>query len=323
MGPAAACLDYDSLGPRDLDEARLREVLPEIVLHGSTSPEELPGRLAGLRIALINKVSLDRAAMEAAPELRFIGVSATGTDNVDLEAARERGIAVCNVRDYGTASVTQHVFALILALNQHLLEYRTLVLDGTWASGGMFCRLDHPIRELSGLALGIVGYGNLGRAVAAVARGFGMRILAARREGIDHPPEADVERLPLPRLLERSDIVSLHCPLTPATEGMIDAQALLLMRRDALLINTARGALVDSDALLDALERGHIAGAGIDVLAEEPPVSGDPLLAAQRPNLIVTPHIAWTATAARQRLVDETAENVAAWLAGGHRNRVV
>src|SRR5690606_22592171 len=160
----------------------------------------------------------------AAPALRYIGLSATGADNVDLEAAREHGIAVCNVLDYCAASLSQHVFALILALNQRLLEYRTLVQDGTWERGGMFCRLDYPIRELAGLSLGIVGYGNLGRSVAALGRGFGMRILAARRDGTDPAPEPGVERLALPRLLERADIVSLHCPLNAATERMIDAQ---------------------------------------------------------------------------------------------------
>lgn len=320
----AAFLDFDTLGPADLDLAGLQAVLPGIRFFPNTAPEERAARLAEHGIVLLNKVRLDRELLAGASGLRLVCLAATGTDNVDLAAAQEFGIAVCNVRDYGAPSVTQHVFGLILSLTLHLEQYSDLVRSGDWARGNQFCRLDYPIRELSGKTLGIVGYGNLGRAVATAARGFGMEVVAARRAGgdADAPASAAVERLPLGELLATSDVVSLHCPLTPATHRLIDLQALRTMRPDALLINTARGGLVDSAALAQALREGWIAGAGIDVLVEEPPVRGDPLLDPGLPNIIVTPHIAWAARESRQRVLDEIVANVRDHLAGGFRNRV-
>ncbi|MDH5274962.1 MAG: glycerate dehydrogenase [Gammaproteobacteria bacterium] len=324
----SAFLDFDSLGPADIDTSALRATLPGIRVYGSTRPGEVDARIAGCEILLVNKVDLDRRRLAAAaPALKLVVLAATGTDNVDLAAARELGIAVANIRSYATPSVVQHVFGLVLALTLRLEEYRLLLQAGAWERSPHFCLLDYPTRELSGRTLGIVGYGQLGQAVAAVGRAFGMRVVAARSlrqaPGISRAPDpVPVDRLELPEVLATADVVSLHCPLTPATRHLINGESLAHLRRDALLINTARGDLVDSIALLDALRGGRLGGAGIDVLAEEPPVGGHPLLEARLPNLIVTPHIAWAARESRQRALDEVVGNVRAFLSGGQRNRV-
>jgi glycerate dehydrogenase len=317
----AAFLDFDALGPSDIDTTAFEGTLPGIELYGSSADHEINSRMAGCEILLVNKVRLDRARLSAVPTLRLIVLAATGTDNVDLVAARELGIAVCNIRNYATPSVVQHVFGLLLALTLRLDEYRQLLQRGAWEQSPHFCLLDFPSRELAGRTLGIVGYGQLGRAVGAVGQAFGMRVLAARSLG---PPGTGpaVARLPLPELLEVADVVSLHCPLTPATRHLINRDALGRMRPGAVLINTARGDLVDGAALLDALRSGHLGGAGIDVLPEEPPVTGHPLLAARLPNLIITPHIAWAARESRQRALNEVVANVRDFLSGGQRNRV-
>jgi len=225
---------------------------------------------------------------------------------------------VCNVRGYATPAVVQHVFALILALRTRLVDYRRAVADGRWQRSPHFCLLDYPIRELTGSKLGIVGYGELGKAVARVAEAFGMQVLISQRPGGPERPG----RLPLHELLHQVDILSLHCPLTPQTQGLIGGEALKLMRPDALLINAARGGIVDEAALASALRAGRLGGAGIDVLTEEPPLRGSPLLETGVPNLIVTPHIAWASRESRQRLVDEVARNIQAFLAGRPRNLV-
>jgi glycerate dehydrogenase len=324
----AAFLDYDTLGPGDVDPAPLQRLLPGIVLHPGTRRDEIDARLAHADIVMINKVRLDATALGRAPRLKLVCLAATGTDNVDVAAARELGIAVANIRDYCVPSVTQHVFALVLALTQRLREHDALVASGAWSRSDSFCLLDHPFHELAGRTLGIVGLGSLGRGVARVARAFGMEVLAARRPygatGAQHaaPAEDGVRRVALVELLARSHVVSLHCPLTEETRGVIDATALARMRPDALLVNTARGGLVDPGALLDALRRGTIAGAGIDVLEREPPPADHPLLTARLPNLIVTPHVAWAARESRQRVVEEIALNVAAFLSGARRNRL-
>src|SRR5688572_19514401 len=268
--------------------------------------------------------------MRAVPGLRLIGLTATGTNNVDLEAARELGIAVCNIREYCTASVVQHVLGVMLLLTHRLREYGQAAIDGTWSKSEQFTVPGAPIRELSGKMLGIVGFGTLGRAVAKAAKSaLGMRILVAERPGAKPGREADTAsaigpvRVTLDELLRSSDVLSLHCPLTPATTNLIGRNELALMKPDALLINTARGALVDLDALVDALRCGDLGGAAIDVLPQEPPSAGSPLFAAGIPNLIVTPHIAWAAFEARQRAVDELALNIQDFLAGGRRGRVV
>jgi glycerate dehydrogenase len=324
----AVFLDFDSLGPGDIDPVPLRRLLPDFRIFAETTRGELAARLAQAEIAIVNKVVLDSGAIAQAPRLRLICLAATGTDNVALDAARTRGIAVANIRNYCAPSVTQHVFALVLALNQRLREYDTLLATGAWPRSDNFCLLDYPFGELAGKTLGIVGLGNLGLAVARVARAFDMEVLAAERPyrpasgDRGRPLDEGVQRVDFPELLARSHVVSLHCPLTPATRGLIDAAAFGHMRRDALLINTARGALVDVPALIAALRSQTIAGAGIDVLETEPPPADHPLVTARLPNLIVTPHIAWAARESRQRALDEIALNIRAFLAGESRNRV-
>lgn len=318
-------LDFDTVGPGDIDTEPLLRHLPDLELYAHTPPAQVGERIAGAEVVLLNKVRLDALLLAGAPDLRLVCLAATGTDNIDLVAARARGIAVCNIRDYCTPSVVQHVFALILMLTNHLAEYRELLRGRAWANSSQFCLLDFPIRELAGKTLGIVGLGALGRGVARIAAAFGMQVIAAARpyRG-DHDAGADghVARVSFDELLQRAHIVSLHCPLTPDTDKLIDAAALQRMRPDALLINTARGGLIDSAALVAALRGGVIAGAGIDVLRQEPPVDPEPLVDARLPNLIVTPHIAWAARESRQRAIEQMAENVAAFRRGATLNRV-
>jgi glycerate dehydrogenase len=315
----AAFLDYETVSNGDLDTADLSRCAPGMRFYPLTTESQLAERIADAQIVLINKVKLTRELLAGAGKLELIAVAGTGTDGVDLAAAEERGIAVCNVRGYCTTSVVQHAWALILSLTQHLRQYARLATDGSWVENEKYAVLGFPIRELSGRVLGIVGWGTLGRGVAAVGEAFGMRPIICNRPGA--PPEPG--RVSLDELLVTADIVSLHCPSTPATRGLIGARELGLMKADALLINTARGALVDSAALAKALRAGRLGGAGIDVLPQEPPTDGDPLIAPDIPNLIVTPHIAWAAREARQRCIDEMAANIADFRRGGRRGRVV
>jgi glycerate dehydrogenase len=321
----AVFLDYETLSYSDLRTANLTHVLPAIRLYDDTTATELTERIENAEIVLLNKIKLKRAALEAAPRLRLIALAGTGTENIDLRCAAERGIGVCNVRGYCTASVAQHVWSMILHLTQHLPAYHRLAIDGFWAGSAAFAAAEHRIRELQDLNLGIIGWGELGRAVAKIGKCFGMRVLAANRPGggLRADRDAQQQRLDLRQLLAVADVVSLHCPLTDQTRGMIGAAELALMKPDALLINTARGALVDSGALAEALKSGRLGGAGIDVLAQEPPVDGDPLLDAAVPNLLVTPHVAWAARESRQRCLDEMAANIQDFLSGGRRGRVV
>jgi glycerate dehydrogenase len=317
----AVFLDFGTVCFRgDLDPGALMQTMPDLELRDHTDQSDVVARLSGANIALLNKLRLGRETISQLPDLRLIVLAATGTNNVDLEAARERGIGVCNLRDYCTSSVVQHVLAVMLLLNQHLREYDALVRSGAWQRGDQFCLLDYPIRELAGRKLGIVGFGTLGRGVArAASLALGLEVLIANRPGGERVPG----RCDLDELLPQVDVLSLHCPLTPQTEGMLGAAQLARMKPDAMLINTARGALVDAQALADALRSGRLGGAAIDVLPQEPPTRGNPLLASDIPNLIVTPHIAWAAREARQRCIDEMAANVADFLRGGHRGRVV
>lgn len=313
-------LDFATLGSGELDTSRLESAAPALTLLAATAQHEVLERIAGHAIVMTNKLRLDRAIIEGSSDLRLIALSATGTNNIDLEAARERGIAVCNITDYCTPSVVQHVLGVLLSLTHHLSDYSREARDGTWAKGSQFTLLGHRIRELRGLTLGVIGWGVLGRAVAqACQSALGMRVVVANRPGA-----APIEgRVDLDELLRISDVVTLHCPLTPATAGMINESRLALMKRDAILINTARGGLVDVEALAIALRARRLGGAAIDVLPVEPPVSGSPLFAPDLPNLIVTPHTAWAAVESRQRCLDEVAANVADWRAGGRRHRVV
>jgi glycerate dehydrogenase len=315
----AVFVDFATVSTGDLDTRVLASALPGLAFWADTPPALLAQRVAGAEIILANKARLDAAVIEAAPRLRLICLAATGTDNVDLGAARARGIAVCNIRGYCTAAVVQHVYALMLALTQRLDAYAAQVRAGAWGASAQFCLLDFPIRELAGKTLGIVGYGELGRAVAAAAPAFGLQVIVAARRGCSPP----AGRVSFADVLACADVLSLHCPLTPQTRHLIAASELDSMRPDALLINTARGGLVDAAALAGALRAGRLGGAGIDVLAPEPPVDGDPLLEPGIPNLIVTPHIAWAAREARQRALDEIVANVEAYGRGERRNRVV
>jgi glycerate dehydrogenase len=311
-------LDLGTVSNDDLDTSALTAVLPGLVIHERTPQPEVESRIAGREVVLLNKCRVTREMMDANPQLRLIALTATGVDNVDVAAARSAGIAVTNLRDYCTPSVVQHVFAALLSLTHRLPEYDRFSKSGEWGRAGQFSVFPYPIRELKGRTMGIVGYGALGQGVAAVARAFGMQVLVANRPGGQrHPDRAD-----LADLLPRVDVLSLHCPLTPATRGLVGRDELALMKPDAVLINTARGALVDAAALAEALREGRLGGAGIDVLEQEPPVDGNPLLDPSIPNLVVTPHTAWAARESRQRCLDELAANVEAFLRGERRNRV-
>jgi glycerate dehydrogenase len=320
-------LDFATLGPAELDTTKLHAEFPGIRLFGNTSPDEVAERIADAEVVMVNKIELVAATLASATSLKLVCLAATGSDNVDLDGAAERGIAVCNIRDYCTPSVVQHVFALILTLNQHLDSYRSQLAAGAWQVADNFCLLEPPISELHGKTLGLIGLGTLGGAVAGVARAFGMRVVAARLPWRSMRPASaagqSAPRIALEDLLRQSDVVSLHCPLNDDTRHIIDADALERMKPGALLINTARGGLVDANALLDALKSGQLGGAGIDVLDQEPPLNGHPLLEQELPNLIVTPHIAWSAREARQRALDEMIANVLAFRNGEQRNRLV
>src|SRR5580704_2931130 len=311
-------LDYDTVSNGDLNLAALREAAGDLSVYDS-SDTKIAERLHDADVDLLNKLELTRELLSGAPNLKLVALAATGTNNVDLIAAKERGIAVCNVRAYCTASVVQHVWALILDLTQHVSEFSQAVKVGSWTADQSDAALSHPIRELQGRTFGVVGWGELGRGAARIAEAFGMRVIVANRPGT--APHA--QRVPLDSLLAAADIVSLHCPLTDATRGLIGARELELMKPDALLINTARGALIDGAALAAALKAGRLGGAGIDVLPQEPPVQGEPLLDSQIPNLLVTPHISWAAREARQRCMNEMAANIRDFRDGGRRGRVV
>ena len=315
----AVFLDYATMGP-GLDLAPLERFFTEFETWDNTGDDEIAGRIRDADFVFTNKFRMTPEWLAAGGKLRFIGLTATGTDNIALDAARERGIAVCNIRAYCTASVVEHVFGVLLMLSHSLHRYRASVRAGDWQRAPDFCMLTHPLPGIAGRTLGVVGYGELGRGVARAAEAFGMSVLVSARPGGDGVPDG---RVAFASLLEQSDVVTLHCPLTAATRGLIGRAELARMKETAFLVNTARGALVNSAALVEALASGGIAGAAIDVLAKEPPVAGDPLLDYKGENLIVTPHIAWATDSARQNAIDELAANVAAFLEGRERNRVV
>jgi glycerate dehydrogenase len=310
-------LDGFTLNPGDLSWDELMALGPCEVFD-RTPPDQVAARAKDAQIILTNKTVLDAAVLRQLPRLKYIGVLATGYNVVDVNAARERKIPVTNVPAYSTASVAQMVFAHLLELTQHVGPHAQTVRDGRWTKSADFCYWDFPLIELNGLTMGIVGYGRIGRETAAVARAFGMKVLAHAPTPKPGAPEAQF--VALDELFRRSDVVSLHCPLTPQTQGLVNAQRLSLMKKTAFLINTSRGPLVDEPALADALNRGRIAGAGLDVLAAEPPAPDNPLLKAK--NCHITPHIAWATRAARQRLMKTAVENVRAFLGGGRQNVV-
>jgi glycerate dehydrogenase len=309
-------LDGHTLNPGDLSWDALR-ALGDFTLHPRSKPSEIAERLGRAQICLTNKAPLTRELFEKLPELKFIAVTATGFNVVDVAAAKERGIVVSNVPAYGTASVAQTVFALLLELTQRVGHHAQTVRDGRWARTPDFCYWDFPLVELAGQTLGLVGYGRIGHAVAKIGEAFGMKILVAR-----HRPDlkSEHELAETDEVFKRADVLSLHCPLTPATKGLVNAERLASMKRTAFLINTSRGPLVDEPALAEALNAGKIAGAGLDVLSVEPPPANHPLYSAK--NCFITPHYAWGTIAARQRLMDVTVKNVKAFLDGAAINRV-
>ncbi len=290
--------------------------------HPCTLQTEVGERLAGATIAIVNKLQLDAGLIAALPALRMIAVAATGTNNVDLDACRAHGIVVSNIRGYAVHTVPEHVFALLLALSRNLTAYRQSVAAGRWQQAEQFCFFDHPIRDLHGMTLAIIGSGSLGSGVARLAEAFGMHVLRSERK------DAATLRpgyTPFPQVLREADVISLHCPLTSATRHLIGADELRAMKRSALLLNTARGGLVDEAALLAALRQGRIAGAGFDVLSVEPPTAGNPLLTAELlalPNFLLTPHVAWASQPAMQALADQLTANLEAFARGEPQNRV-
>jgi len=290
------------------------------VEHDRTAPAETVDHAAGAAILITNKVRLPAAVLERLPALRLIAVAATGVDHIDLDAAARSGIAVAHVAGYAVHSVPEHVFGLLLALRRHLIRYRDAARDGRWSAAGTFCLHDWPIDDLAGSTLGIIGAGQNGQGVARLAQAFGMRVLLAERRN-EHCVRPG--RVAFEQVLREADVVSLHLPLSAETRHLIGAAELARMKPNALLINTARGGVVDEAALLAALRAGRIAGAALDVLASEPPPADHPLLAADLPNLIVTPHVAWASRQAQQKLADEVVANIAAFLRGERWNRVV
>jgi glycerate dehydrogenase len=278
-----------------------------------TAPDELAQRLAAATIAITNKVPLRAQILQRLPQLKMIAIAATGYDVVDVPWCQAHGVAVANIRNYAVHTVPEHAFALITALRRNLLAYRADVERGRWQQVDQFCFFDHPIRDLHGATLGIIGEGVLGQATAHIARGFGMQVLFA-----DHPPPkaAGVSFTPFEQVLSDSDVISLHVPLSDSTRNLIGSEQLRRMKRSALLINTSRGGLVDEAALVRALREGWIAGAGFDVLTTEPPKQGNPLLELRIPNFILTPHIAWASEGAMQFLADQLIDNIEAFVAG-------
>jgi glycerate dehydrogenase len=280
-----------------------------------TAPGEVVERLSEATIAITNKVRITGEMMAQLPALKLIAVAATGTDVIDVKTATARGVVVSNIRGYAFNTVPEHVLALMFALRRSLLPYARDVQAGVWEKSRQFCFLTHPIRDIAGSTMGIVGYGALGRSIGKRAQALGMRVIAHDTM----PAEGLVD---LATILRESDVITLHAPLTPETRSMIGAAELKQMKRSAILINTARGGLVDEQALADALRHGEIAGAGFDVLTEEPPVNGNPLLAPDIPNLILTPHVAWASAEAMQILADQLIDNIEAFVAGAPRNVV-
>ncbi len=311
-------LDAYTLNPGDLSWEGL-ESLGTCSVYDRTPAELTVERAKDAEIVLTNKTVLSAQIIEQLEHLRYIGVLATGYNIVDVEAARKRGIPVTNVPAYGTESVVQMVFAHILNLTQHVAHHARTVRDGRWNACPDFCYWDSPLIELQGLTMGIIGMGRIGRAVARVARAFGMYVIAYDVSAPSPIPEG-CRMVEMEDVFRLADVVSLHCPMTPQTERLVNKERLALMKPTAFLVNTSRGPLVDEQALADALNNGRIAGAGLDVLSNEPPVADNPLLKAK--NCYISPHIAWATRAARERLLRVAVENVAVFLDGRPQNIV-
>ena len=306
-------LDGFTLNPGDLSWDGF-ERLGEIEVYDRTPADKLPERAAGADILLTNKTVLDEEQLGRLPALQYIGVLSTGYNVVDTNAAKAKGIVVTNIPGYGTASVAQMTFALLLELCLHVQRHSDSVMEGRWAASPHWCYWDFPLVELAGKTIGIIGFGSIGRMVADIATAFGMNIIGAARHQPDQPHRTNFRWAAVPALLETSDVVSIHCPLLPETKGLINTGSLHRMKKSAFLLNTSRGPIVADEDLADALNNGVIAGAGIDVLSTEPPPANNPLFKAK--NCIITPHIAWATKEARARLMEMAVNNLAAFISG-------
>lgn len=310
-------LDAGSMGDADLSVLANGDVTLQCFEH--TPAEDVVSRLAQASIAIVNKVQLNAAALQQLPELKLICIAATGVNNVDLDAAARLGISVCNVRGYANTAVPQHVIALLLQLTNKISQYHQAVANGLWSQSKHFCLLDYPVTELAGKNFVVIGYGALGQASARLAQAFGMQIIVAEQPAATSCRSG---RVPFLTALAQADVISLHCPLNAQTEKLFNQQVLAAIKPGALLINTARGGLIDEAALLQALQHGQLGGAALDVLSEEPPPADHLLIRAALPNLIITPHMAWASSEARQRMVVQLKHNIDAFISGKVLNRV-
>lgn len=311
----AGTVDYGDLSLKPLD------ALGEFRVHYATQPHEIAGRLADADLVVNNKCKLTREILQEAKQLKGIFLSATGTDNVDSQAAKDLGIAVANVPGYSTATMVQSTIGFLLALAGNLIKYNQSVHHGNWSKSPFFVYGAFSIREISGKKLGILGYGSIGQGVARAAKALGMEVLISKVPGRKYPKTDKVKRLPFDTVLKQSDFVSIHAPLTPLTRGLFSAETIRKMKKGSFLINTARGGIIEEPALLEALKSGHLAGAAADVLSQEPPPLDHILLGA--PNMILTPHAAWASLESRTRVVNEVALNIQSFLQGKKRNRIV
>ena len=317
--PPCVFLDRASIDLDDLDLSQI-EQSTELVSHAGCSADEVLDKCRDAEIIIVNKVRLQREHFTALPRLRLVCVIATGTNNVDLGAASESGVVVCNVRDYAAASVSQHVMMLILALTGHFLQYQRDIHQGAWQNQDQFCLLTYPMQELQGKTIGLIGYGHIAHAVEKLALAFGMQVLIG--QSLNPASANQPDRVELDELYRQSDIISVHCPLTEQSRNLITRREFDLMKPSAMVINAARGGIINETDLIAALQGGQIAGAGIDCLTEEPPSADHPLITAELPQLIITPHNAWGTIQARQRLVDGTARNIQDYLDQAIHNQV-
>ncbi|MCC8424669.1 D-2-hydroxyacid dehydrogenase [Mucilaginibacter sp. UR6-11] len=306
-------LDGYTLNPGDLSWDALTQ-LGEVAIHDRTPYNDIAARCAGAAVVLTNKTPLDEATLNQLPDLKYVGVLATGYNIVDTAVCKQKGIVVSNVPGYGTGAVAQFVFALLLELCLHVQKHSDEVMNGKWARSVDFCFWDYPLVELAGKTLGIIGFGTIGQKVADIAAAFDMNVMATGRRQTDQSHRKNFKWVNLDELLQQADVISIHCPLTPETQGLINAENLKKMKPSAFLINTSRGPIVNDADLADALNNNIIAGAGIDVLSKEPPLADDPIFTAK--NCIVTPHIAWAAKEARGRLMATVISNLNAFIAG-------
>lgn len=308
--------DAETVVGNGIDLAFLKE-FGEVAEYDLTPPELLVERLTGADAVICNKTPITAAVMAACPTLKYVGLFATGFNNIDVDYAASHGVTVCNVPGYSTEAVAQHTLALLLAVTNRVHEYTRTVAEGDWIRSRTFTYFPIPLTELAGKTIGIVGYGAIGRRVGDMARAFGMKVLVHGRRPI---PDTDVEQVPFAELLRRSDVVSMHCPLNADSQGMMNREAFAGMKPGAVFINTSRGGLVEEQALRDALDSGRLMGAGVDVLQTEPMTPECPLYGA--PNLLITPHVAWAGLETRRRLMGVVAENIRRYLAGDPINRV-